>query len=97
MRVLSYILIAVGICLLARAGYDEFRGVTHMPVVFFRSSSTFTYSGPFNRWYLYHIPVHREQNPKRFAEFMLTHWIYAILIEGIGCVLYFRTKKQMNL
>jgi hypothetical protein len=93
MRVLSYILIAIGICLLARASYDECRGVTHCPVTFFRTTSMFTYSGPFNRWYLYSIPVHRDQNPSRFRQFMVIHWIYAVLIEGIGWVLYFRSKR----
>ena len=46
----------------------------------------------YNRAYLYRIPVHREQNPELFRQFMMGHWIWAIGIEGVGWVLYARNK-----
>jgi hypothetical protein len=88
MRALSYILIALGICLLASAGYDEFRGSTTKPL---------TLRGRrHNTAYLYRIRVSKENNPNLFHEFIVTHWIYAALIEGAGCMLYVRNKKQAD-
>ena len=83
--VFSYILILLGIYLFLAAGYDEFRGVTHKPYAPIPRRR-------YNRAYLYRIPVHREQNPDLFHEFMMGHWIWAIGIEGVGWVLYVRNK-----
>lgn len=98
MRILSCILIILGIYLLAHAGYDELRGVTRLPVIFqlARTPGTYSYYGSFDRGYPYSIPVHREQNPERFTQFMAGHWICAVVIEFIGCVLYFRSKQQTD-
>jgi hypothetical protein len=90
MRVLSYIIIALGVYLLACTTYDEVRGITHKPVISLRMPGT----GRFNVWYLYSIPVHRDQNPRLFRQFIVTHWIYAIVVEGLGCILYLKTKAQ---
>ena len=83
--IISYILILLGICLLVGAGYDELRGVTHKPHALVGGRM-------YNRAYLYRIPVHREQNPELFRQFMMGHWIWAIGIEGVGWVLYARNK-----
>lgn len=86
MRALSYILIALGVFLLAHAVYDECRGRTHMPV---RLSGR-----RFNTRYLYTLPVFRANNPELFRKFMTTHWIYAGLIAGAGCGLYLTTTQR---
>lgn len=91
MRVLSFIAIALGIYLLASAGYDELRGVTRKPV------TLLSLKRRFNTSYLYSIPVQRQQNPELFRRFMLTHWIYAIVIEGVGCVLYLNSKPEKGM
>jgi hypothetical protein len=85
MRVLSYILIAPGICLLASAGYDEFHGSTTKPETLMGKRH--------NTAYLYSRHVLRENNPELFREFMVTHWIYASLVEAAGCILYLSNKK----
>jgi len=82
--IVSYILILVGIYLVVTAGYDEVRGVTHKPYALGGRRN--------NQAYLYRIPVHREQNPELFGQFMLGHWIWAIGIEGIGWALYARYR-----
>ena len=89
MRILSCIFIALGIYLLARAGYDEFRGSTTKPLTLMGRHH--------NTAYLYSIPVLRENNPKLFREFMVTHWIYASLVGAVGCILYARSKQQDDL
>jgi hypothetical protein len=92
MRVLSYILIGIGIYLLVSAGYDEFRGITTKPLPF-RVQQYYHYG------YLYSLPVSRGNhpkllnNPKLFREFMMTHWIYAFLVEAAGCILFVITKQ----
>ena len=90
MRPLAYIFIALGIYLLVCAGFDEVRGITHKPVTFLRTFGT----SRFNGWYLYSIPVRREQNPPLFRKFMVTHWIYAVLIESAGWILYLKSGRQ---
>jgi hypothetical protein len=83
--VLSYVLIVLGIYLLAAAGYDEYRGATTRPATFHRR-------GMLRTSYVNHILVHRIQNPDLFHKFMIVHWIWAVGIEGIGWVLYIRNK-----
>jgi hypothetical protein len=89
MRALSYILIALGICLLASAGHDEFGGNTTQPATVMGRRH--------NSAYLYSLRVPRKNNPELFREFMVTHWIYASLVEVAGCLLYVRSKSQDDL
>ena len=88
MRALSYILIALGIYLLASACYQEYHGRTFKPAML---QGKATGMGA-NRGYLYSIPVLREQNPELFHQFMVTHWIYAVAVEAGGCLLYLKNK-----
>ncbi len=83
--IFSYVLILLGIYLLAIAGYDEWRGVTHKPYVLEGGRR-------YNQGYLYRIPVQREQNPELFRQFMTGHWIWAIGIEGVGWILWWKNK-----
>ena len=86
MRALSYILIALGIYLMANAGYDELHGSTTKPATFMGRRH--------NTAYLYSLRVLRANNPELFRGFMVTHWIYASLVEGTGCILYLSYKKR---
>ena len=79
MRAWSYILILLGIVLLACAGYDELRGSTTKPWTFRRHS--------YNTAYLYRLHVLKEKNPELFREFMKTHWTYAVSAEVVGVIL----------
>lgn len=91
MRVLSYILIALGIYLLAAAFIKNVREERS-------SRRCFQAAGmSANRGYLYSIPVLRDQNPELFSKFMVTHWIYAGVVEAGGCVLCLKTRQDNDL
>jgi hypothetical protein len=47
-----------------------------------------------NAEYLHFSPLLKMNEPGLFREFMVTHWIYASLVELTGCILYLRSKKQ---
>jgi hypothetical protein len=70
-------------------GYDELRGSTTKPLTLMGRRH--------NRVYLYSLPVQKNNNPELFREFMVTHWIYATVVAGAGCILYSRSKKQDDL
>jgi hypothetical protein len=76
--------------LLATTGYDEFRGITHKP---FGPIGTARGTSE-NARYLAAIPVHRDQNPTLFHQFIEIHWIYAALVEGAGCLCYLKYDMQ---
>jgi len=83
----AYMLIALGVYLVAAVGYDEIRGVTTKPV----SAASFHRRG-MGHAYQYRIPVRREQNSVLFRQFMTGHWIWAVGIEGAGWILFFRNR-----
>jgi len=87
MRVLSYILIALGICLLVAAGYDEYRGITGKPLAL-------GIRHRHNSGHLYRLRVSKVQTPQLFRQFMTTHWLYATLIGGVGCILYLADRNS---
>jgi hypothetical protein len=87
MRVLSYILIALGIYLLAAAGYDEYRGITGKPLAFGTRRRH-------NSVHLYRMRVSKVETPQLFRQFMTTHWMYATLIAGLGCVLFLADRNS---
>jgi hypothetical protein len=89
-RLPSFVLILLGVYLLAAAGYDEYRGVTTKPV----SPLTGFHRRGMGHAYLYRIPVHREQDPKLFREYMTGHWIWAVGIESVGWILYIRKRED---
>jgi hypothetical protein len=85
MRVLSYILIVAGICLLAGAGYQEFHGITNRPVRFMPFSKRDVWDHRRYNAYQFAIPVLKKNNPALFREFMNYHWVYAsmVLVGGV--------------
>jgi hypothetical protein len=85
MRILSYIIIVAGLCLLASAGYDEYRGVTREP-------SSGGYATISSNGY-----ATRDADPDRFHNYMLYHWFYASLIEGLGFFLFLLVRRQDRL
>lgn len=91
MRALSYVLIVLGVILLALAVNDEVSGTTHVPLQP-RSFRRHAY----NSGYLYRRIVRRSEQPQLFREFMTWHWVYAGLIAGIGCALYITTNPPKN-
>ena len=93
MRALSVILIVLGIYLFASAIYQEYHGRTFKPWALQLKA---TGMGA-NRGYLYSIPVLRDQNPELFHHFMMTHWIYAAVVEVVGCGLYLKNKRNDDL
>jgi len=87
--ILSYILILLGIYLLAAAGYDEFQGITTKPVSLLPHKGLQRGTG---QAYLYRIHVHQDQDPQLFRQFMTGHWLWAVGLEGIGWILYIRNR-----
>jgi hypothetical protein len=81
MRVISYILIAVGLLLFASAGYDEYRGST-------RSPSGGRYTG-----YSHHT-ITKEAKPEEFHNAMTYHWFYASVLAIAGVIAYMIDKGQ---
>jgi hypothetical protein len=86
--IFSYVLIVLGIYLLAAAGYDEFRGITRRPILL----TDFHRRGTMGHAYLHRVPVRRQQNPELFRQFMMGHWIWAVGIEGVGWILCLRNR-----
>jgi hypothetical protein len=79
MRIISYILLVVGILLLASAGYDEFCGSTRTPTSKYNPiSETVTKNG----------------NPETFHNAMTYHWFYAVMLLGAGGIAYWIDKGQ---
>lgn len=79
MRTISYILLLVGIVLLAHAGYNEFRGSTRTPTSKYNpTSETVTKAG----------------NPEVFRNAMTYHWFYAFMLLGAGGIAYWIDKGQ---
>jgi hypothetical protein len=79
MRIFSYILVAVGILLLASAGYDEFRGSTRAP------TGRYSYS---------HYTITKNDNPEQFHNAMAYHWFYASMLLIAGFIAYMIDKGQ---
>ena len=82
MRTISYILVVVGILLLARAGYDEFSGSTRTPTSKYNPiSETVTKNG----------------NPDAFHNAMTYHWFYAFMLLGAGGIAYLIDKGHSDM
>jgi hypothetical protein len=81
MRVVSYILIAVGLLLFASAGYDQYRGVT-------RSPSAGRYTG------YSHSTITRQSKPEEFHNAMTWHWFYACMLVIVGVIAYQIVRGQ---
>jgi hypothetical protein len=87
MRILSYILMAVGILLLASAGYDECRGITHEP-----SKYGGRYSIVASGWS--HEIIRKKTNPDNFHNAMVCHWVQASILLFAGFILFQIVKGQ---
>ena len=83
MRVLSYILAIVGLCMLASAGYQEYRGVTTKPVMMGRGSLSFA-SGK----------IVRKSDPEGFHNAMIFHWVFGCLIVASALILHLIIRGQ---
>jgi hypothetical protein len=94
MRLLSYILMLLGIYLLAVAAYQEIHGRTTRPAMFlpFTERAIRERRHSFNN-YIFSVPVLKRNNPQLFREFMTTHWVWAALILGGGVVLNARDYR----
>jgi hypothetical protein len=79
MRIFSYILVVVGILLLGRAGYDEFRGSTRTPT---------------SRYSPVSETVTKDSKPEVFRNAMTYHWFYAFMLLGAGGIAYWIDKGQ---
>jgi hypothetical protein len=80
MRIFSFILIGLGILLLASIGYDEYRGITHAP------SSRYTgYS---------HYTITKQAKPDEFHNAMLVHLSRSFLLLLAGFVLFMIDRGQ---
>jgi hypothetical protein len=78
MRTISYILVVIGILLLALAGYDEFRGSTSTPSSEYDPSETVT----------------KDSKPEMFRNAMTYHWFHAFMLLGAGGIAYLIDKGQ---
>jgi hypothetical protein len=90
MRLFALVLVVLGGCLAAEAGYDEYRGITTKPAGPWGARSPGSHNGS----YLNSIQVIRGNNPGLFQEFIMAHWAYAFLIGTSGCVLYVKNKPD---
>jgi hypothetical protein len=79
MRIVSYILVLVGILLLASAGYDEFRGSTRAPT---------------GRYSHSHYTITKKDKPEEFHNAMTYHWFYASMLLIAGFIAYMIDKGQ---
>jgi hypothetical protein len=80
MRIIAYILMAVGVLLLASAGYDEVRGSTRAP-----SGRYAGYS---------HYTITKDGDPEQFHNAMTYHWFYASMLLIAGIIAYMIDKGQ---
>jgi hypothetical protein len=76
MRVLSYILMIAGLCLLGIAAYQEWSGVTTRPITG-RTGSVV--GGPKH--------IERASDAEYFRRVMAAHWLYASIITFLGVAL----------
>jgi hypothetical protein len=88
MRILSYILMAVGIFLLTSDGYDEIHGVTGVPVMFGSGSYPLTFDSE---------DIIKKDNPETFHDAMVCHWAQASMIAIAGFILFMIDRKQERL
>jgi hypothetical protein len=80
MRIIAYILTAIGILSFASAGYDEFRGRTRSP------SSRYT-------GHLSHT-ITRQADPSQFRNAMNYHWFFGGMLTMAGVIAYAIDRGQ---
>jgi hypothetical protein len=72
MRIIVYILIAIGVLSFASAGYDEFRGRTRSPSSRYTGYSSHT--------------ITRQADPDQFRNAMNYHWFFAGMLTIAGVI-----------
>jgi hypothetical protein len=80
MRTASYLLMALGILLLACVGYDEYRGTTHAP------SSRYTGRS--------HYPISRQAKPEEFHNAIVVHLTRSLLLLLAGVIMFVIDRGQ---
>lgn len=86
MRLCSYILMLVGLCMLCGPGYDQYRGITTDP----------------SRWGASRVAlggrkILRQENPKDFQNAMVFHWAFPLVILSAGVFLYRSIRRDERL
>jgi len=88
MRLLSYMLLILGIWLLGKAAYQQYRGITTMPAVTVREQLTgIVKSGK----------IERQKDPDDFRLAMTLHWFFGIVSAFAGMGLYQHIRKAERL
>ena len=83
-RALPFVCLILGACLLASAGYDEFRGITRAPM-------GKPGANPYGRG------IVLKEDPKSFRNAMSCHWFNASLLIAAGLVFHCIVRKQDSL
>ena len=89
MWVLSYILLILGTCLLDKAAYQQYRGITTMPAVTVREQlAGIVKSGK----------IDRLKDPDGFRLAMALHWFFGIVsvYAGMGLYQHVRRKERLD-
>jgi hypothetical protein len=88
MHLLSYIVMAVGILLLAINSYDEIRGITRAPSRSASSRYSIVTIGSS------HQIILKENTPDTFRNAMAYHWFRAVILVFAGFVMFKIDKGQ---
>ena len=89
MRLLSYILVILGFCLLCRAADQQYRGITTEPVFLVEERlAGIVKSGK----------IVRQKDPEDFRVAMTFHWLFGIAstFAGIGLYLHIRRQERLD-
>ncbi len=88
MRLLSYILVILGICLLSKAAYDQYRGITTAPAVLAREQvAGIVKTGE----------ITRQTDPDDFRVAMACRWFLGLVSAFAGISLYLSVRRQDRL
>jgi hypothetical protein len=89
MRAMSYVLIILGIYLLASAGFEKIRGKTPRPFRYVPfSQRSLLENDEVDPTYKFSAPVLKSKQPEMFRGFINAHWLYAFIIEFAGICLW---------
>ena len=88
MRLLSYILVILGVWLLTKAAYQQYRGITTAPAMLAREQlAGIVKTGE----------IMRRTEPDDFRVAMTLHWLFAIVSAFAGIGLYLNIRRQERL
>ena len=86
MRLISYILVLVGFCILCAAGYNQYRGIASDPSRWGGSGAA-----------LGERKILKQENPKEFQNAMVIHWALAFVILSAGVFLNRSIRREERL